>query len=75
MSKHSNKLPKLGGFAPAPLLGVGLRPHTPFCYINVSLTSLTSFSMCPSRLLGGFKGLSRIDICSALVFYHFLGDF
>ena len=27
------------------------------------------------RLLGGFKGLSHINICSAVVFYTFLGDF
>ena len=29
----------------------------------------------PSRLLGNFKGLSRINISSAVVFYPFLGDF
>ena len=29
----------------------------------------------PPRLLGGFKGLSRINISSAVVFYCFVGDF
>ena len=29
----------------------------------------------PPRLLGGFKGLSRINISSAAVFYPFLGEF
>ena len=29
----------------------------------------------PPRLLGGFKGLSYINISSAVVFYPLLGDF
>ena len=29
----------------------------------------------PHRLLGDFKGLSRINISGAVVFYPFLGDF
>ena len=34
-----------------------------------------SFPTGPASIVGGFKGLSRINISSAVVFYPFLGYF